>query len=201
MDTLPALEAGPFHRAPDAAPADRHSSSPPAPRPPPLITPRCAKPHAPRQSGIQAPSSQVSCQLRTTHHTCLGAGEMHAPHGFRFALLALTFSPQCSAPRSRRSVRASHIGFALPPASHLKRTRIGNRQGQKTVHLSREPPGRSPRQALSSFRLVQLRRSPPIGLRPPRFRASTAGTLDPSPFGGNRHVTFLFHKKMFPIFP
>ena len=42
-----------------------------------------------------------------------------------------------SAPRSRRSVRASHIGFALPPASHLKRTRIGNRQGKKPPPLAR----------------------------------------------------------------
>jgi len=135
-------------------------------------------------------------------HLPWGAGEMHTPHAGAYPAKRSRLQPlRSSAPRSRRSVRASHIGFALPPASHLKRTRIGNRQGQKTVHLSREPPGRSPRQALSSFRLVQLRRSPPIGLRPPRFRASTAGTLDPSPFGGNRHVTFLFHKKMVPIFP
>ena len=137
-------------------------------------------------------------------HLPWGAGEMHTPHAGAYPAKRSRLQPlRSSAPRLRRRVPLGlhTTAPANPHGSHLKRTRIDNRQGQKTVHLSREPPGRSPRQALSSFRLVQLRRSPPIGLRPPRFRASTAGTLDPSTFGGNRHVTFLFHKKMLPIFP
>jgi len=152
------------------------------------------QPTACHTSCIQAPSSPVSCQLRTSHHTCLGGRRDARTPRLLIHAYGTHLSPQCSAPRSRRSVRASHIGFALPLASHLKKTRIGNRQGKKPQPLARARQSgrrikRCPRSSLCSF------------VVPPRFRASTPGTLDPSPFGGNRHVSFLFHKKMIPIFP
>ena len=172
------LGAGPFHRAPDAASADRRNSSPPAPRPPPLITPRCAKwsLHAPRQSGIQAPSSRISCQLRTTHHTCLGGRRDARTPRLRLSRKAVTAPapPQLRAtPPPSCSAWATHHGSSQPPRqppqknAHRQPARIKKPSTSRASRQAGRRVKRCPRSGLCSFVGLRLSGSDLLASAPP----------------------------------
>ena len=151
--TFPPSGRGPFHRAPDAAPADRRNSSPPAPRPPPLITPRCAKLHAPRQSGIQASRAcGIASFMSAPHHAS------HLPWGQeRCTLPTASGSRLWRSPSAPNAPRHAPAEVFVPHTSaspcHLQatskeRTSITNKV-KKPQPLAPAASARTP-QALSS---------------------------------------------------
>jgi hypothetical protein len=107
-----------------------------------------ARPAPVRAYRLPAPAgSQVSCQLRTTHHTCLG-GRRDArtpPTAFRFVLMALTSAP--NAPRhAPAEVFVPHTS-ASP--CHLQAT---SKERASTTGKDKKPPplARAARQVAAS---------------------------------------------------